>query len=67
MLCSAFNLYHIKSGIGSCIAQKAGFARHPAKGRYRHFGMPLMILGFWRSQGVCCPGPGYILGKPRVC
>ena len=26
---------NLKSGIGSCIAPKAGLARHPAKGMYR--------------------------------
>ena len=62
-----FIMHHIKSGIGSCIAHKAGLARHPAKGKYGHLGMPSRTSGFWCSQGVCCPGPGYILGQPRVC
>ena len=62
-----FIMYHIKSGIGSCIAPKAGIARHPAKGRYKRLGMLSRTLGFWCSQAVYCPGPGYILGQPRVC
>ena len=62
-----FIMYHIKSGIGSCIAPKAGIARHPAKGRYERLGMLSRTLGFWCSQAVHCPGPGYILGQPRVC
>ena len=62
-----FIMYHIKSGIGSCIAPKAGIARHPAKGRYERLGMLSRTLGFWCSQAVYCPGPGYILGQPRVC
>ena len=39
-------VYSLKSGIGSCIAQKAGLARHPAKGRYG-----AEISGFY-SSGV---------------
>ena len=34
---------NLKSGIGSCIAPKAGLARRPAKGMYRAG----MFLTFW--------------------
>ena len=49
-------LYFFKSGIGSCIAPKAGLACPPANGRY-------CFLVFRR---FCCPGPGSSWGNPAV-
>ena len=56
-------LYAHKSGIGSCIALKAGLARRPAKGR-----CGAEVSGFY-SSGVlvsCCPGPGGSWGNLTV-
>ena len=43
---------NLKSGIGSCIAPKAGIARHPAKGMF----LAGMLYAFWfeyaPDQGV---------------
>ena len=59
-LCTIY-MYHIKSGIGSCIALKTVLARPSAKWRYGHLGMSSRIIGSWWSQGVYWRGPGYIL------
>ena len=47
----------LKSGIGSCIAPKAGLARHPVKGRYTAEGT-FRIFGFWYSRLGVAPGQG---------
>ena len=48
--------FQFKSGIGSCIAPKAGLARPPAKGMYS-------FLVFRRFR---CPGPGSSWGNLAV-
>ena len=43
---------NLKSGIGSCIAPKAGIARHPAKGMYRAGMFLTFRLAIAPDQGV---------------
>ena len=50
---------NLKSGLGSCIAPKAGLARHPAKGMY---GARVLELCFGTLVS-CCPGPGSSWGN----
>ena len=55
----------LKSGIGSCIAPKAGLARHPAKGKFDAVNA-IRILGFWCSiQLVGAPDQG-AAGSPKL-
>ena len=63
---SFFGETFTKSGIGSCIAPKAGLARHPVEGRYFN---PQILVTFARD--ISCPGPGskFVLPqaqRPRV-
>ena len=53
----------LKSGIGSCIAPKAGLARHPAKGRCRAGISRFYSFGILVSV---CPGPGSSWGNLAV-
>ena len=50
---------NLKSGLGSCIAPKAGLARHPAKGMC---GARVSELCFGTLVS-CCPGPGSSWGN----
>ena len=57
-ICHPYMSNFLKSGIGSCIAPKAGLARHPAKGKFDAVNA-IRILGFWCSiQLVGAPDQG---------
>ena len=47
-ICHPYMSNFLKSGIGSCIAPKAGLARHPAKGKFDAVNA-IRILRFWCS------------------
>ena len=51
---------NLKSGLGSCIAPKAGIARDPEKGMCGAI-VSELCLGTLVS---CCPGPGNSWGQP---
>ena len=62
---SFFGETFTKSGIGSCIAPKAGLARHPVQGRY--FNPQILVtFGLLVVWDISCPGPVSKWGDPFV-
>ena len=49
-----FCFVYLKSGIGSCIAPKAGFAHHPAKGKCGAVHQSFKL--WWKLAAVLDPG-----------